>query len=52
MKLAMAQMHMEQSMERNLARTLEFCRAAEGSDLLFFRRSSCLRFSRSMKSGI
>ena len=36
MKLAMAQMHMEQSMERNLTRTLEFCRAAEGSDLLFF----------------
>ena len=36
MKLAMAQMHMEQSMERNLARTLEFCRAAEGSELLFF----------------
>lgn len=36
MKLAMAQMHMEQSMERNLARTLEFCRAAEGSNLLLF----------------
>lgn len=36
MKLAMAQMSMTGSMDENLKRSLAFCDAAAGSDLLFF----------------
>ena len=36
MKLAMAQMSMTGSMDENLKRSLAFCGAAAGSDLLFF----------------
>ncbi len=36
MKLAMAQMRMTDSMEKNLGTSLEMCRAARGCDLLFF----------------
>lgn len=36
MKLAMAQMSMTGSMDENLKKSLAFCDAAEGSDLLFF----------------
>ena len=36
MKLAMAQMSMAGSMDENLKRSLAFCDAAAGSDLLFF----------------
>lgn len=36
MKLAMAQMSMTRSMDENLKRSLAFCDAAAGSDLLFF----------------
>ncbi len=36
MKLAMAQMSMTGSMGENLKRSLAFCDAAAGSDLLFF----------------
>lgn len=36
MKLAMAQMSMSGSMDENLKRSLAFCDAAAGSDLLFF----------------
>lgn len=35
MKLAMAQMSMTGSMDENLKRSLAFCDAAAGSDLLF-----------------
>ena len=36
MKLAMAQMSMTGSMDENLKKSLAFCDAAAGSDLLFF----------------
>ncbi|MCI2057040.1 MAG: carbon-nitrogen hydrolase family protein [Oscillibacter sp.] len=36
MKIAMAQMSMSQSMEKNLQTSLDFFRAAEGNQLLFF----------------
>lgn len=36
MKLAMAQMSMSGSMDENLKKSLAFCDAAAGSDLLFF----------------
>ena len=36
MKLAMAQMSMTGSMDENLKRSLAFCDAAAGIDLLFF----------------
>ena len=36
MKLAMAQMSMTGSRDENLKRSLAFCDAAAGSDLLFF----------------
>lgn len=36
MKLAMAQMSMSRSMDENLKKSLAFCDAAAGSDLLFF----------------
>lgn len=36
MKLAMAQMSMRGSMDENLKKSLAFCDAAAGSDLLFF----------------
>ena len=36
MKRAMAQMSMTGSMDENLKRSLAFCDAAAGSDLLFF----------------
>ena len=36
MKLAMAQMSMTGSIDENLKRSLAFCDAAAGSDLLFF----------------
>lgn len=36
MKLALAQMSMTGSMDENLKRSLAFCDAAAGSDLLFF----------------
>ena len=36
MTLAMAQMSMTGSMDENLTRSLAFCDAAAGSDLLFF----------------
>lgn len=36
MKLAMAQMSMTGSMDENPKRSLAFCDAAAGSDLLFF----------------
>ena len=36
MKLAMAQMSMTGSMDENLKRSLAFCDAAAGSDLLVF----------------
>lgn len=51
MKLAMAQMSMTGSMDENLKRSLAFCDAAAGSDLLFFPRCSSLRSSRSMRAG-
>ena len=36
MKLAMAQMSMSGSMDENLKKSIAFCDAAAGSDLLFF----------------
>ena len=52
MKLAMAQMSMSGSMDENLKKSLAFCDAAAGSDLLFSRRCSSRRFSRSMKRNV
>lgn len=36
MKLALAQMSMKESIEKNLAASLQYCRKAKGCDLLFF----------------
>lgn len=49
MKLAMAQMAMSADMAENLKNSLRFCEEAKGSDLLFSRKFSSARSSRSMR---
>ena len=50
MKITLAQMRMTGNVQENLEKSLKFCDLAEDCDLLFFRRSSCPRFFRNMKS--
>lgn len=52
LKLAMAQCSMQEEMNQNLAKSLDFCSKAAGCDLLFFQRSSFRPSSRSTKTGM
>lgn len=49
MKIALAQMQMEESIEKNLEKSLAFCDKAAGCDLLFFPEIQLSPFSHSMK---
>ena len=49
MKLAMAQMQMTDDINHNLETSLKYCDQAKDSDLLFFPKSNCPHFFRSMK---